>query len=107
MGRLFNERLFNYRIFNGFSAREARAHKIAEMNELIRKYGYSKQKLTELGYGDCLGEVSEYHTNDSGWESRSYKNIHMPSWMWQCGMKVGKNIPENKEIEEALGEDNE
>ena len=104
MGRVFNQKVFKFSVFRTFDARESRAFKIAEMLELVRKYDYGKEKLIEMGYGDCLGEVSEYHETDSGWESRSYKNEFQPSWWWESGMKVGKNIPEDKEIKEALGE---
>jgi len=107
MARVFNECIFKFKIFNAFTPQERRADKIRRMNEYIRKHGYDRYKLEQLGYKDCLGEVESYSEDQSSWSSRSHKGKNEPKWMWQSGMKVGKNIPENKEIEEILGENDE
>jgi len=102
---VFSPKIFKFTVFHSETPQRYRAEKIKEMLKLQRK-GYSKTKLIEMGYKDCMGEVAEYY-GDGSWSSRSFKGVNEPSWMWECGLKVGKNVPEDKEIEKALGEDDE
>lgn len=83
---VFNHFLFKSKVFNAFNARQWRARKIAQMIELER-IGYSKERLKEMGYGDCMGEVESYSEDQSSWISKGARGINEPSYYYIHGMK--------------------
>jgi len=69
------------------TAHEKRSRRTAEMNELIRKFGYKKEKLIELGYADVLGEATDYNEPCGTWSTRGSKGKNEPKWFWKAGMR--------------------
>ena len=58
-------------IYGWKDAQRRRRERIEEMLELQR-IGYSRNKLLDLGYGDVLGQVSEYF-DDGTWVNRGFE----------------------------------